>query len=155
MNWQEICADPSLNDLPCKIETNAWGQIVMTPINNRRGLFADSLHGKPGQVLPNCPIDTREGIKVVDVAWATSEFITENVNRLTCATAPTLCIDVAMPGIDQTYYLEKRELYFARSVQEVWLCNEHGALTFYDCTGQIPASRLFPDINRIESDYLH
>ena len=30
-----------------------------------------------------------------------------------------------------------------------------GALTFYDCAGEIPSSRLFPDVNRIDSEYLH
>ena len=31
MNWQEICNDPLLRELPYKIELNEWGKIVMTP----------------------------------------------------------------------------------------------------------------------------
>jgi hypothetical protein len=31
MNWQEACADPSLTDLPYKIELNQWGQTIMSP----------------------------------------------------------------------------------------------------------------------------
>ena len=32
MNWQEVCADPHLRDLPYKIELNERGQILMTPV---------------------------------------------------------------------------------------------------------------------------
>jgi len=50
---------------------------------------------------------------------------------------------------------EKRALYFAEGAFEVWLCDENGNISFFDSTGQIPASRLFPSIKRIESDYLN
>jgi hypothetical protein len=30
-SWEDICADPVLRNLPYKIETNARGQIVMSP----------------------------------------------------------------------------------------------------------------------------
>ena len=29
--WKEIVESPNLKNLPYKIETNEWGQIVMTP----------------------------------------------------------------------------------------------------------------------------
>ena len=29
--WDELCRDPSLEDLPYKIELNAWGKVEMTP----------------------------------------------------------------------------------------------------------------------------
>jgi hypothetical protein len=35
--WGELCRDPSLEDLPYKIELNAWGKIEMSPANNRHG----------------------------------------------------------------------------------------------------------------------
>ena len=31
MTWDEICDDPALQDLPYKIETNQYGQIIMSP----------------------------------------------------------------------------------------------------------------------------
>ncbi|RME59856.1 Uma2 family endonuclease, partial [Candidatus Parcubacteria bacterium] len=31
MKWSEVLADPTLQDLPYKIELNEWEQIVMTP----------------------------------------------------------------------------------------------------------------------------
>lgn len=35
VHWQEICADPNLQDLPYKIELNKSGYIVMTPAKMR------------------------------------------------------------------------------------------------------------------------
>jgi hypothetical protein len=32
--WQEIVADPSLRDLPYKVETNHRGQLVLSPHKN-------------------------------------------------------------------------------------------------------------------------
>jgi hypothetical protein len=37
MTWQAICDNPFLRDLPFKIETNEWGQIVTSPASNRHG----------------------------------------------------------------------------------------------------------------------
>ena len=31
MQWQDICDDKLLQDLPYKVELNQWGQIVMSP----------------------------------------------------------------------------------------------------------------------------
>lgn len=127
--------------------------------NNQRGLLcgliADALPRESGYFLISCPINTSKGVKVADIAWASPEFILGNIDRLSCSIAPALCIDVIIAGIATDYYGEKRELYFARGAQEVWLCDEQGGLTFYDCAGEIPASRLFPGITRIESEYLH
>ena len=64
-------------------------------------------------------------------------------------------MEVVSPSNSLLEMEEKRELYFARGAQEVWLCNEQGALTFYDCAGGIATSRLFPPVNRIDSEYLH
>lgn len=39
MNWQEVCADKNLQDLPFKIELNHWGQIVMSPTKNKHSVY--------------------------------------------------------------------------------------------------------------------
>ena len=31
MTWEEICADPELARLPYRIETDKWGNILMSP----------------------------------------------------------------------------------------------------------------------------
>ena len=35
MQWQEVIAHPSLQDLPFKIELNEYGKIEMSPASNR------------------------------------------------------------------------------------------------------------------------
>ncbi|MDX2256006.1 MAG: hypothetical protein NW214_10860 [Pseudanabaenaceae cyanobacterium bins.39] len=32
MEWEEVCENRQLQDLPFKIELNKWGQIVMSPV---------------------------------------------------------------------------------------------------------------------------
>ncbi len=31
MNWEQVCRDTILHNLPYKIELNQWGQIIMSP----------------------------------------------------------------------------------------------------------------------------
>ncbi len=161
MNWQEVCDDPSLRDLPYKIELNEWGQIVMSPANSRhsilQGLLIDALNRlkEDGLVFPECPIQTSKGVKVPDVVWVSSQFLNEHGDETPFGKATEVCIEVLSPSNTQREMEEKRELYFARGAREVWLCDEQGGLCFYDCMGQLPASRLFPQISRIESIHLH
>jgi Uma2 family endonuclease len=161
MNWQEVCNDPLLRELPYKIELNEWGQIVMSPASSRhvvlQGLIHDVLRqaSAEGLILPECPIQTAKGVKVAYIAWASDSFLNEHSQENPFHKAPELCIEVVSPSNSAREMEEKRELYFARGAQEVWLCNEQGDLAFYDCTGALPASRLFPGITRIASKYLH
>ena len=37
MNWQEVCTNPALKDLPFKIELNSYGQVVISPASNWQG----------------------------------------------------------------------------------------------------------------------
>lgn len=79
MNWQEVCEHPSLKDLPFKVETNEYGQIVMTPVNNLRGILRGEIGYKlklsfpTGHVLSSAAIRTSKGTKVADVAWISLE----------------------------------------------------------------------------------
>ena len=35
-HWDKLCQDPSLNDLPYKVETNKRGQLILTPTSTQR-----------------------------------------------------------------------------------------------------------------------
>ena len=161
MNWQEVYADPLLRDLPYKIELNEWGQIVMSPASNRHGLLqalvVEALRrARPeGVVITECSVQTSKGVKVADAAWMSAEFLRQFGDMTPFPKAPELCVEVISPSYSVAEKDEQRHLYFARGAQEVWLCEENGTLRFYDCTGNIEVSRLFPTIQRIESDYLH
>jgi Uma2 family endonuclease len=161
MKWQDVCNDPVLRDLPYKIELNEWGKIVMSPATTRhsllQGLIINALNAarRDGLVFPECPIQTSKGVKVPDIVWISDALLRQQGEETPFSHAPELCVEVLSPANSLREMEEKRELYFARGAQEVWLCDEQGALTFFDCTGKIPASRLFPGLNRIESEYLH
>lgn len=161
MNWQEVCADPSLRNLPYKIELNERGQIVMSPASNRHGILQAAVvrtltrARQDGVTISECSIQTTKGVKVADVVWASAEFMDKQREITPYPKAPDVCIEILSPSNTAGEMEEKRELYFAKGAQEVWLCNEQGLLNFYDCVGQMQASRLFPDIARIETTYLH
>lgn len=161
MNWQEVCDDPSLRDLPYKIELNEWGQTVMSPASSRhgimQGLLIDTLNRmkEDGLVFPECPIQTSKGVKVPNVVWVSSHFLKAHGDETPFSRAAEVCIEVLSPSNTNKEMEEKRELYFARGAQEVWICDEQGRPSFYDCTGQLAASRLFPNFSRIEMDSLH
>ena len=161
MNWQEVCDDPVFRDLPYKIELNEWGQVVMSPASNRHGmlqaLLVEALRQarQDGTVITECSIQTGKGVKVPDVVWISPDFGKGFGVITPYPKSPELCVEILSASNILAEMAEKRELYFARGAQEVWLCDEQGGLTFYDCTGQLPASRLCPEIKRIESEYLH
>lgn len=77
--WNEIVNDPSLRDLPYKVETNARGQLILSPhkaINSRRQKALekrlDSLL-PDGEAFQEYPIATSEGVKQADVIWASRD----------------------------------------------------------------------------------
>ena len=49
LRWNEVLRDPSLQDLPYKIELNAWGKVEMSPASHRHGgLQAELAAGRGG-----------------------------------------------------------------------------------------------------------
>ncbi|WP_428353483.1 hypothetical protein [Methyloprofundus sp.] len=98
MQWQDVLADKSLQDLPYKIELNERGKIEMSPVS----LIHSRLQGKlakilgtelGGEIFTELAIETRLGVKVPDVAWGTEEYFqrirldcdreaSHNLNRL-------------------------------------------------------------------------
>ena len=155
MNWQEVCDDPLLRNLPYKIELNEWGQVLMSPASNFHGALQMKLGqilglaGNGGMLVAECSIQTSKGVKAADVAWVSDAFLDTYGMATPYPKAPELCIEIKSPSNSQIEMQEKRELYFARGAVEVWLCDEQGSLSFYDCAGSIPASRLFPGITRV------
>src|SRR3954449_4152731 len=75
MHWAEVIEDPSLRDLPFKIETNRFGQIVMSPAtrgtSRYRGIIVGLLFSMKvsGELHSGCPVETAEGVKVPDATW--------------------------------------------------------------------------------------
>lgn len=150
MDWEQVCADTSLKDLPYKVELNEWGQIVMSPASIRHVLFQDymagllkSLLGK-GRVLQEFPVKTRENVKAPDVIWISDELLARVRDETASPVAPELCIEVMSPGNTKKQLLLKKALYLEAGAQEVWICDEQGNVEFYDKSGMLQKSTIAP-----------
>ena len=138
--------DRALRDLPYKIELNIYGKIEMSPANNRHarlqgyvaGEFALRLSG--GGVLTECPILTRIGVKVPDVAWASSGFFGKHGDTTPFPEAPEICVEIVSPSNSDDEIRDKTQTYIAAGAREVWVVYEDGFVQFYDAVGERSSS---------------
>lgn len=142
--WTEICDDPSLRDLPFKIETNRYGTIMMSPA---KGWHSDRQAEiqyilvkllPHGRTLPEVPVQTSDGVKVADVGWFTMERLKPIRRETVYPIAPEICIEVLSRSNSREEMIDKMKLYFAAGASEVWLCGEEGEMEFF--TSAIPQS---------------
>ena len=152
MDWNDVLADPALRDLPYKVETNGYGQIVMRPLSNlqsrRKAEVAFLLHAlrERGKVLMGCSVSTFKGVKVVDAAWASEAFLEARGYETPYEQAPEICVEISTDNEQEMQ--ERTMLYLARGAQKVWLCSEDGALRFFGHEGEREAPHLIPDAPR-------
>lgn len=152
MQWKDVVADPHLQDLPFKIETNEWGQIVMSPTRLQHGnyqtkiaVFLTAQMGESGEVVTKCAVQTRMGTKVADVAWFSAERWVQVKDEYDSPVAPEICVEVLSPSNSSGEIEQKKMLYFERGADEIWICDADGAMTFYTQNGVSTTSALVPD----------
>jgi hypothetical protein len=135
--WDELCRDPSLRDLPYKIELNGWGKIEMTQLTNRRGILVASLacelnrQLRSGVALISCGVLTSMGVSVADAAWASHELMDMYKDAMLFERAPEICAEVCTPDGE-----EKVAAYLAAGAREVWLVSEDGSIRYFDASGE-------------------
>ena len=151
MNWASICENPVLANLPYKIQTDKWGNIVMSPASNKHGIYQAKIVAllsrlmQTGTVIAECSVETSEGTKVADVAWASTLFIQNNKDMTPFVEAPELCVEILSPSNTIAEMDEKKELYFARGCKEFWVCDSAGTMKFYKNTGEMEHSLIFSE----------
>lgn len=159
--WDEIVQDERWEDCPDRIETNAFGQIVMTPpadLSHGRRQFqiAMRLEGTlGGRSVTECPIATADGVKAADAAWFSDERFQRVQGQRAVETAPEICVEVLSPRNTETEMRVKRELYFDAGAIECWTCDADGVMTFYQYQSPetpIPQSKLCPQFPNIIVD---
>ena len=141
LRWAEIVRDPSLQNLPYKIELSARGKIEMSPASNRHALlrarlaaeFAKQLTG--GQPLTKCSILTEIGVRVPDVAWASMEFLAAHADSTPFPIAPEICVEITSPSNSDDEIREKIAAYLSAGAREVWIVGEDGAIAYHDASG--------------------
>ena len=151
LTWEEVCADPNLDNLPYKIETNEWGQIVMSPTRLRHGQFRFKIGEKlsqlmkgRGEIITEAAVRTRKGTKVADVAWFSPERWEQVKDEFDASVAPEICVEILSPRNSSEEIEQKKQLYLGAGAQEVWICNEEGAIHFFKGEIALEVSALVP-----------
>lgn len=153
MTWIDVCQDKELRDLPYKIELNRRGQIIMSPTRFKHGFYQTRIALLLQNLLPHgfvvteCAVDTPEGTKVADTTWSSPERFKVNEEVFSCTLAPEICVEVLSPTNDHSEMMAKRDLYFQQGAQEYWLCDEFGAMTFFNRSGELPRSVMCPEFS--------
>jgi Uma2 family endonuclease len=151
MTWAEICADKRLQDLPFRIESDRWGNIIMSPPpRSRHGQYQAEIVRllwaflRGGIVVSECPIETSDGVKAVDAAWVSNERNDSHPNDPAYLIAPEICVEILSPSNSDSEMEFRRRLYFEKGAVEFWLCDLNGDMTFFDAAGSLPQSKLCP-----------
>jgi Uma2 family endonuclease len=150
MNWQQLCKDKRLADLPFKIELNRQGQIVMSPTRNRHGYYQAKIAFllksllPHGEALTECAVDTTEGTIVADDVWASPERFRIIADEFSCSIAPEICVEVWSPSNTPEEIAQKCRLYLDKGALEFWYCDEQGRMSFFSQSGILPKSRFCP-----------
>ena len=154
MTWEEICADPLLANLPYRIETDKWGNIVMSPPPGGHHSFRQSRIAikleqmmSGGFGLTECPVQTAGGVKAMDSAWMSKERFDRLAPRESSVhqIAPEICVEVRSPRNSFAEIQSKMVLYFDAGAIECWVCDREGRMSFFNAEGPIPRSELCPD----------
>ncbi|TWU60107.1 hypothetical protein Poly51_03810 [Rubripirellula tenax] len=136
--WDEVVRDRDLARLGQRIETNAWGQIVMTPparfIHSRRqSKIASQLEvAMRGYSATECGLITGDGVKVVDVVWLSPERFSDLGDQNVLETSPEICVEILSPSNSDEEIQNKFRLYFDAGAQECWTCDEDGRMSYYE-----------------------
>ena len=136
--WEKLVNDETLAELPYRIETNRYGQIIMSPppapdhgeeqfdIGKRLDRFLPN-----GHVITECPVSTSDGVKLVDVVWTSKRRRQIQRGKACFTQAPEICVEIISPGNTRRELREEKALYFAAGAEEVWLCHRDGRMEFF------------------------
>ncbi len=148
MEWDQVVDNPLLRNLPFKIELNKFGQLLMSPASNKHGRIeyrigrAIEQGRKSGEIIIECSIQTSDGVKVADVAWASDEFIAKHGYDTPYPRAPELCVEIVSPSNSDEEIKQKVDLYLAKGATEVWVVDENMHIRYFNAIGERPKSEL-------------
>jgi Uma2 family endonuclease len=136
--WKDIVNDPLLSDLPYKVETNAQGQIILSPHENRHSFLQKAVqdlldeHVEGGVAPPEFAIATPKGVKTPDVVWTSFERRKEmEATGDPTTLAPEICVEVLSASNTVDEMEEKRRLYRAAGADEIWIVERDGRIRFF------------------------
>jgi Uma2 family endonuclease len=139
-------------DLPFPWETNARGQIIMTPVNYEHSNHVGQLIQLFGRIAPEWKtgselgINTSDGVKAPDVTLASADYHERHRGiEGYVDDAPEICIEVMSPSNSWQEMQDKMSLYFEVGAREVWIVDTDGKLAFFAPGNErLEHSRLIP-----------
>lgn len=152
MEWAHVLNNPLFENLPYKIESNKYGTLMMSPASNMHGRIEYRVgrmieaQQPDGDIIIECSIQTSDGVKVADVAWASSAFIAQYGYTTPYPRAPEICVEIASPSNALEELEKKADLYLARGAIEAWIIFEDGKINYYTDIGKIKKSKLVKKI---------
>lgn len=153
MQWSEVINNPLLQNLPFKIELNRFGKVLMSPASNEHGRVQMKIGNQlintlpDGEVIAECSIQTPDGVKVADVAWASHQFIKTYAYITPYPKAPEICVEIVSPSNSKLEISEKVELYLAQGAHEVWIVYIDGGVNIFTNTGPLEKSQILTKHN--------
>jgi len=150
--WDELAKDPDLAKIEGRVEMDRFGHVIISPppaanhgnLQVRIAILLDR-HMGVGDVLTKCPISIADGVGAADVAWASPESMNALGNRACFSRSPEICVEILSRGNTDAEIQEKMALYFDAGAEEVWLCDNSGAMKFFAATKPVGASKLCPE----------
>ena len=146
MEWSEVISEPTLQNLPFKIELDRFDKILMTPRSNRNGMVQSELSSlivdkyPDGRAILECSIQTSDGVKVADITWASEGFIAKQGIVTPFPRAPELCVEIVSPSNSREEMQIKTELYLEAGAQEVWIVYIDSHMDVFNVSGQVESS---------------
>jgi len=144
--WRQMIDDPLLAAIPYKVELSEKGAIEVSPASNRHGFVQafvarELWRQRPdGTVFTECGVETRIGVRVPDVAWASPDFIARHGMADPFPNAPEICVEVLSPSNAAAEMNEKIAAYLEAGALEIWLVREDGGVEIIASSGPLLAS---------------
>jgi Uma2 family endonuclease len=105
-----------------------------------------------GQIIVHQPIGllhAKRGVKAPDRVVASPTFDESTDERGFLLYAPELCIEMMSPSNSWEEMRHKTLLYLAAGAKEAWICDNEGAMHYFDGAGTRAESALAPGMLRV------
>lgn len=112
----------------------------MSPATNKHGMYQAKIVAllsrllASGMMISKRSIQTREGVKVADVAWASDDFMRRNRRENPFPEAPELCVGILSPSNTLAEMDEKKNIVlrpWSHGVLDLWQKWRHFVLQKY------------------------
>ncbi len=135
--WERATADPYWSSMGGRFESNAFGEIIMSPPppfahNDCSFQIAKEIERQlGGHATTECPILTIDGVKLADAAWFTTKRYESVRHQTAIEIAPEICVEVISPSNTPAEMRHKRKLYFETGAIECWTRQTDGVMAYY------------------------